>query len=46
MRDRLCDAGPTLREHINVFVDRRPADLSTHVSTASEVHIIPAVSGG
>lgn len=46
MRDRLCDTGPTLREHINVFVDRRPAELSTAVTTASEVHIIPAVSGG
>jgi molybdopterin synthase sulfur carrier subunit len=46
MRDRVCEAGPMLREHINVFVDRQPADLSTAVSTASEIHIIPAVSGG
>ena len=27
MRARLCDAGPTLREHINVFVDGERAVL-------------------
>lgn len=46
MRDRLVTAGPTLREHLNVFVDGQPADLETPLTTASVVHVIPAVSGG
>ena len=27
LRDRLCEPGPALRRHINVYVDREPADL-------------------
>jgi len=46
MRDRLVDAGPRLREHINVFVDGEPADLATAVAPTSVVHVLPAVSGG
>jgi molybdopterin synthase sulfur carrier subunit len=46
MRDRLCDAGPTIREHINVFVDGERARLDTPVTPGSTVHVIPAVSGG
>lgn len=46
MRARLCDAGPTIREHINVFVDGEAADLETPVGPGSVVHVIPAVSGG
>jgi molybdopterin synthase sulfur carrier subunit len=46
MRARLCDAGPVIREHINVFVDGERADLATPVGTHSVVHVIPAVSGG
>jgi sulfur-carrier protein len=46
MRDRLVEAGPRLRPHINVYVDGRPADLSTPVGDAATVHVIPAVSGG
>ncbi|TFG68207.1 MAG: MoaD/ThiS family protein [Thermomicrobiales bacterium] len=46
MRDRLVEAGPRLRRHINVFVDGEPATLESAVSAASVVHIIPAVSGG
>jgi molybdopterin converting factor small subunit len=45
MRDRLCDAGPFLREHINVFVDGERATLATPVAPGSTVHVIPAVSG-
>jgi molybdopterin synthase sulfur carrier subunit len=44
--DRLCEAGPTLRPHINVFVDGDAADLSTPVQQGSTVHVIPAVAGG
>jgi sulfur-carrier protein len=46
MRDRLVDAGPRLRPHINVFVDGQPADLTTPVAATATVHVIPAVSGG
>lgn len=46
MANRLLDAGPSLREHINVFVDGDMATLDTTVGPASVVHVIPAVSGG
>lgn len=46
LRDRLVEAGPRLRPHINVFVDGHPADLGTPVDVTSTVHVIPAVSGG
>jgi len=46
MRDRLVDAGPRLRPHINVFVGGLPADLATPVADDDAVHVIPAVSGG
>jgi len=47
MHDRLCDPGPQLREHINVFVDgERERDLAAPLATGAEVHVIPAVAGG
>jgi len=46
LRDRLCEPGPSLRRHINVYVDREPAALDTPVRPDSTVHVIPAVSGG
>ena len=46
LRDRLVEAGPRLRRHINVFVDGEPADLATPVGPGATVHVIPAVSGG
>jgi molybdopterin converting factor small subunit len=46
MRDRLVEAGPAIREHINVYVDGEPATISTAVGPTSVVHVIPAVSGG
>jgi molybdopterin synthase sulfur carrier subunit len=47
MRDRLCDAGPALREHINVFVDgERERDLAAPIGESAEVYVIPAVAGG
>ena len=46
MHARLCDAGPTIREHINVFVDGTQASLDTPLRADSTVHVIPAVSGG
>jgi len=29
LRDRLCEPGPTLRRHINVYVDRERGGAST-----------------
>jgi sulfur-carrier protein len=47
MRDRLCEAGPRIREHINVFVNgERERDLATPLGEGSVVHLIPAVAGG
>lgn len=46
VRERLIEAGPRLRPHINVFVDGAPADLDTTVPPGATVHVIPAVSGG
>lgn len=44
--DRILEAGPSIREHINVFVDGEPADLATPVATGATIHVIPAVAGG
>jgi len=46
LRNRLVDSGPTLRQHINVYVDKEPAGLETPVRPDSTIHVIPAVSGG
>ncbi len=46
IRDRLVEAGPRLRPHINVFVAGQPATLATPVGDGDTVHVIPAVSGG
>lgn len=46
MRDRLCDAGPTIREHVNVFVDGEPATLATPLDPDATIHVIPAIAGG
>jgi molybdopterin converting factor small subunit len=46
LRDRLVEAGPRLRPHINVFVDGEPGDLGTALGPSAVVHVLPAVSGG
>ena len=46
LRDRLCAPGPSIRQHINVFVDGERATLATALKPESVVHVIPAVSGG
>jgi molybdopterin converting factor small subunit len=46
IRNRLLDAGPSIRTHINVFVDGERATLSTSVDGRAVMHVIPAVSGG
>jgi molybdopterin synthase sulfur carrier subunit len=46
LRDRLCEPGPALRRHINVYVDRERAELDTPLEAASRVDVIAAISGG
>jgi sulfur-carrier protein len=46
MRDRLCERGPVLRPHINVYVDRERAELDTALDARSRVDVIAAISGG
>ena len=46
IRNRLLDAGPSLRTHLNVFVGGQRATLATPVGPDAVVHVIPAVSGG
>jgi len=46
IRNRILDAGPMIRTHINVFVGGERASLATPVPVDAVVHVIPAVSGG
>jgi molybdopterin synthase sulfur carrier subunit len=46
IRNRLVDAGPVIRPHINVFVAGSRASLETPIPDGAVVHVIPAVSGG
>ena len=46
LRDRLCEAGPTIRPHIHFYVDRERAALDTPLAPASRVDVIAALSGG
>ena len=46
LRDRLCEPGPVLRPHVNVFVDRERAALDTELAAGSRVDVIAAISGG
>ena len=46
MRDRLADSTPSIRRHINVFVEGRRAKLDTPLGKGTKVFIITAISGG
>jgi molybdopterin converting factor small subunit len=46
LRDRLCEPGPALRRHINVYVDMERAELETALREQSRVDVIAAISGG
>lgn len=46
LADRVLEAGVSIREHINVFVDGEPAELATPVPAGATIHVIPAVAGG
>lgn len=46
MWDRLAEAGPAVREHVNIFVNGEKGRMETPLGPAAEVRIIPALSGG
>ena len=46
LANRVLDAGPSIRRHLNLFVDGQLAALDTPVPPGAQVHVIPAVSGG
>jgi molybdopterin synthase sulfur carrier subunit len=46
LRDRLCEPGPSLRQHIHVYVDQERAALDTKLEPRSRVHVVAAISGG
>jgi molybdopterin synthase sulfur carrier subunit len=46
MWDRLCETGPAIRTHVNVFVAGERASLESAVADDTTLHVIPAVSGG
>jgi molybdopterin converting factor small subunit len=46
VRDRLCEPGPAIRQHIHVYVDRERAALDTPLSEHSRVDVVAAISGG
>ena len=46
LRDRLCEPGPALRRHINVYVEGQRGDLGTQLGPESRVDVIAAISGG
>jgi sulfur-carrier protein len=46
VQDRLCEPGPALRRHINVYVDRERAALDTKLEERSRIDVIAAISGG
>jgi sulfur-carrier protein len=46
VRDRLCEPGPALRRHINVYVDHERGGLDTSLDDTSRVDVVAAISGG
>ena len=46
MRDRLCDSSPSVRRHINIFIEGERATLRTRLRPGAEVYIMTAISGG
>jgi sulfur-carrier protein len=44
--NRVLDAGPEIRTHLNIFVAGERAGVDSAVPAGAEIHIVPAVSGG
>ena len=46
MRDRLCDSTPSIRRHLRIFANGRPAELATPLAPGMRVFVLTAMSGG
>ncbi len=46
MGDRIRDSRPSIRKHINVFVDGERAKLETPLAPGTKVYVLTAISGG
>ncbi len=46
LANRVLDAGPSIRTHLNVYVDGERARVDTPVVAGADIHVIPGVSGG
>ncbi|TCL76245.1 MoaD/ThiS family protein [Rhizobium sp. BK251] len=46
MADRIRDSRPSVRKHINIFVDGERATLKTSLPPGAEVFVLTAISGG
>jgi sulfur-carrier protein len=46
LANRVLDAGPVIRTHLNVFVAGDRAAVHTPVPPGAEIYVVPAVSGG
>ncbi|HET7413217.1 MAG TPA: MoaD/ThiS family protein [Pararhizobium sp.] len=46
MRDRICDSMPSIRKHINVFVDGERSTLASRLEPGADVFVFTAMSGG
>jgi len=46
VRDRICEPGKGLRQHIHVYVDGERAGVATTLDPRSRVDVITAISGG
>jgi sulfur-carrier protein len=44
--NRVLDAGPSIRTHLNLFVNGERVGLESPVPPGADLHVIPAVSGG
>jgi molybdopterin synthase sulfur carrier subunit len=46
LANRVLDAGPVIRTHLNVFVAGERATVASLVPAGAEIYVVPAVSGG
>lgn len=46
LANRVLDAGPSIRTHLNVYVNGQRATIDSPVPAGADVHVIPGISGG
>lgn len=46
MRDRIADSRPSIRRHINIFVEGERAQLHDPLPDGARVFVLTAISGG